>query len=227
MILKLANRNIIGNGWRSLINISILSLVLVGMIWMLSMLFSWINLSKEQLKDWEHGKGMLWHQDFDPYDGFSWDKSAAPITPAQQEAIDAGKAVPILLSSAVAYPQGRMMSCLVKGIPPEQTLLKIPGSQLMENGAQVPAMLGSALAKTMRLEKGDYLTIRIKDVNGVYDALDLQIVHIIHSPVPGINSGAIWISLADLQEIKAMPAMASQIVLSDPALASLAGGFWR
>ena len=34
MILKLAVRNIIGNGWRSLVNVLILSIVLIGMVWM-------------------------------------------------------------------------------------------------------------------------------------------------------------------------------------------------
>lgn len=227
MILKLANRNIIGNGKRSLINMFILAIVLVGLLWMMSMFYSWINLSKTQLKEWEQAEGMLWQKDYDPYDAFSFDKSLAPISPDQVSAINAGKAVPILLSQAVAYPQGRMMPTVLKGIPYSQSLLKIPSSYLKDTGdGLVPAVIGTGLAKTMKLEKGDILTLRIKDVSGVYDALDLSITHIMRSPVPAIDNGAIWIDLDTMQQYMAAPGYASQIVLEDSSLMSLADENW-
>lgn len=227
MILKLANRNIVGNGKRSLINMLILALVMLGLFWMMSMYYSWNNLSKTQLKEWEYGAAMLWQKDYDPFDAFSFDKSLAPLSSAQQAQISSGKAIPLLLSQAVAYPQGRMMPTLLKGIPFSQTMLKIPSSYLNPaNSSHCPALIGAALAKTMKLAEGDLLTVRIKDRSGVYDALDLEIVHIMHSPVPSVDASAIWIDFATLQGFMQAPGYASQIVLSNVLQQSLANEQW-
>jgi ABC-type lipoprotein release transport system permease subunit len=227
MILKLANRNIIGNGKRSLINMLILTIVMIGLMWMMSMFYSWINLSRTQMKEWEHAEGMLWHRDYDPFDAFSFEKSLAPISTEQEASISEGKAVPILLTQAVAYPQGRMMPTLLKGIPHSQALLKIPTHSLKDTGdGMTPAVIGTALAKTLKLEEGDILTVRFKDASGVYEALDLHIAEVMRSPVPAVDGGAIWVDLQRLQEAMSAPNTASQIVLSDPSLKDLAGGAW-
>jgi len=42
MIFKLALRNIIGNGWRSLINMAVIAIIFIGMVWMEAMYHSWI-----------------------------------------------------------------------------------------------------------------------------------------------------------------------------------------
>lgn len=227
MILKLANRNIIGNGKRSLINMLILTIVMIGLMWMMSMFYSWINLSRTQLKEWEHAEGMLWHKDYDPYDAFSFEKSLAPISAEQATAIEKKEAVPILLTQAVAYPQGRMMPTLLKGIPASQNLLKLPTQVLSEeDGGLIPALIGTTLAKTMKLEEGDLIAVRLKDASGVFNAMDLYIAQVMRSPVPAVDGGAIWVDLRRLQEAMSAPNAASQIVLSDPSLNDLAGGAW-
>ena len=227
MILKLANRNIIGNGKRSLINMLILTIVMVGLMWMMSMYYSWVNLSRTQMKEWEHAEGMLWHKDYDPFDAFSFEKSLAPISPEQEMSIEKGEAIPILLTQAVAYPQGRMMPTLLKGIPASQGLLKLPTQVLNEDsGSMVPALIGTSLAKTMKLGEGDIITVRFKDASGVFNAMDLYVAKVMRSPVPAVDGGALWVDLEALQEAMSAPKMASQIVLADPALQKLAGGLW-
>ncbi len=227
MILKLANRNIIGNGKRSLINMLILSIVLVGLLWMMSMFYSWVNLSRTQLKEWEHAEGMLWQKDYNPYDSFSFEKSIAPITTEQEEAVEAGRMVPILLSQAVAYPQGRMMPVVLKGIPHDQQLLKIPTEYLNgDDPALGTALIGKVAAKTMKLELGDIVTVRIKDATGVYDAMDFKVAHIMNSPVPSVDAGTIWVDLSFLQSFLMAPGKASQLVLSDSELQNLATRDW-
>ncbi|MEF3693927.1 MAG: FtsX-like permease family protein, partial [Candidatus Cloacimonadota bacterium] len=135
--------------------------------------------------------------------------------------------VPILLTQAVAYPQGRMMPTLLKGIPASQNLLKLPTQVLSEeDGGLIPALIGTTLAKTMKLEEGDLIAVRLKDASGVFNAMDLYIAQVMRSPVPAVDGGAIWVDLQRLQEAMSAPTAASQIVLSDPSLNDLAGGAW-
>ncbi len=79
MIFKLALRNIIGNGWRSLINMVIIAIVMIGMIWMQAMYYSWFNLAEKQMGEWEIGAGQYQQVNYERFDAFSWDKSFAEI----------------------------------------------------------------------------------------------------------------------------------------------------
>jgi Tfp pilus assembly protein PilV len=81
MLYKLALRNIIGNGWRSLINMVIIAIVMIGMIWMQAMYYSWFNLAEKQMREWEIGDGQYQQADYKRFDAFSWDKCFAEIPP--------------------------------------------------------------------------------------------------------------------------------------------------
>ncbi|MDD3052160.1 MAG: FtsX-like permease family protein [Candidatus Cloacimonetes bacterium] len=216
MILKLAFRNIVGNGWRSLINMVILAIVIIGMIWMQAMYFSWFNLAENQMREWEIGNGRYQQKDYDRFDAFSWEKSHSEIPSVLQKMISQLQAVPILISPAVIYPHGRMMSAVISGIPSEQTFLKIPTSVLIDaDSPYVPAVIGKLMAKNSRLQKGDVFTVRLKNINGAYNAIDLEIVFIMDSPVASIDTGKIWIDLANLESIKGTSNSATQIVVDN------------
>lgn len=222
MIFRLALRNIIGNGWRSLINILIIAIVMIGMIFMEAMYYSWVRLAKTQQKEWEYGNGMFRVDSYDRYDAFSWDKSYAPVPSELQEVISRGEAVPVLFSPGVIYPDGRMTPCMVKGIPRDQTLLKIPSSKLVETTpGYTPAIVGQTMAKSSQLEKGDFLTLRIKDTFNAFNTLDLEIVDIMPTPVPAIDNGQIWLDLATLQSLKQAPGMVTTISVKDSELGIL------
>jgi len=221
MIFRLALKNIIGNGWRSLVNMLILTLVLIGLIWMQAMYYSWIKVAETQQKDWEYASGMLRVTSYDPFDAFSWDKSHALLPASLKPYIANDKAVPVLLSPATIYPQGRMMSAMVKGIPAAQKLLKFPATELKIQGddGYIPAIIGASMGRSSRLSEGDSFSMRIKDMSGAFNALDLQVVKIVNIPVPTMDIGTVWIDLAQLQEIKQMPDRVSYIVFSDAAIA--------
>lgn len=227
MILRLAYKNIIGYGWRSTVNMLILAIVLIGMVWMQAMYYSWIKVAETQQKAWEYGKGMLRVRSYDPFDAFSWEKSYAPTPPALKPAIADGKVIPVLMSPATIYPDGRMMPAMLKGIPTDQQLLKFPSELLRNNDSQfVPAIMGTAMAKSTRLHEGDIFSLRVKDVNGAFNALDLQLVKIVPIPVPSIDIGTVWMGLKDMQNVKAMPDMASYYILGDKSLSNIdAPGF--
>lgn len=228
MLLKLALRNIIGNGWRSLINVFIITLVLTGLIWMEAMWFSWLRLAKTQQQEWEFAGGILRAKAYDPYDVFSWERAYAPIPLAAQGYIDKGGIVPVLISPSVIYPSGRMMNAMVKGIPHSQVLLKLPSAELKSTaGDPIPAIIGTAMAKSAKLEEGDIFTLRVKDSAGAFNAIDLQIAMIMDCPVPSLDIGTVWIDLAALQELKQIPGTATTLVLRDPSLSAVSSSDFR
>lgn len=222
MIFKLALKNIIGYGWRSLINIFILFIILTGMIWMDAMYYSWLRLARTQQQEWEYASGILRAKSWDQYDVFSWETSYAPIPEQVKPLVKKGEAVPILLSPAVLYPGGRMVSAVVKGIPRNQTLLKFPSDKLVEQSpGYTPALIGKQMAKSSRLAAGDIVTMRIKDSEGAYNTLDLEIVEVIDNPVPTMDMGTIWIDLEELQNVKLLPGMATSISSHSDTLAEV------
>ena len=223
MIFKLALKNIIGYGWRSLINVFIIALVLIGLIWMEGMWFSWLQLAKTDATEWEFSSGLLRVKTYDPFDVFSWEHSYAPIPPQARELISSGEIVPVLFSPGVIYPEGRMMNAMVKGIPSAQTLLKIPTKSLaVTEGSPIPALVGKSMAKSARLEQGDVFTLRVKDSSGAFNAVDLQVSEIMDCPVPSLDTGTVWMDLKALQELKQLPGMTTSLALQDESLASIA-----
>ncbi|PKN79297.1 MAG: ABC transporter permease [Candidatus Cloacimonetes bacterium HGW-Cloacimonetes-1] len=230
MITKLAYKNILGNGWRSLINIFILSLVLTGMIWMQGLYDGWSRIARRQMQEWEFAGGHYAHQDYDKYDSFSLDKSFAAVPPKLQDLIDTGDAVPILYSAGIIYPHGRLTPVVIKGIPAEQNILRIPTTHLriQDPDTQIlPVLIGRQMAKSINVVKGDILTMRWKEVNGAYNAYDIQIVQIMDTPVPSTDMGQIWIDYDKLNEVKALKNSCSVIVLKNQAASTYVGSPWN
>lgn len=228
MIIKLALRNIIGYGYRSLINMFILAIVLTGMIWMQAMYLGWFGLAEEQMRAWETAAGQFHNSAYDPYDAFGIDAANATVPEEIQREIDAQRAVPILLSTAVIYPEGRMMPTLAKGIPASQQLLQMPTQKLKPSENDIiPVLIGSSMARSTRLNQGDIFTMRIKDASGVYNAIEMQVVEIMKSPLPSIDNGQIWMDLEYLQELKQLPKRASIITMADENLKDFLHADWN
>jgi len=227
MIFKLAYKNIFGNGWRSLINIIILSIVLTGMVWMQGLLDGWGRTARRQMQDWEFGAGHFEHSGYDKYDSFTLDTSYAPVP---EEMVATNQAVPILISNGVIYPQGRLTPVTIKGIPASQTLLKIPTEFLKDkadSSGETPAIIGKAMAKSIGIMEGETITMRWKDVHGVYNATDLIIAHIMDTPVPSIDISQVWIDYDKLNAMKALSNNATMLILKDKMTNSSIGDTWK
>jgi len=228
MIFKLAFKNIVGNGWRSLINVFILAIVLIGIIWAEGMWFSWLNLAKTQEKQWEYAAGIMRAKNYDPFDAFSWEKGYAAIPSAVKPYVESGRIVPVLFSPAVIYPQGRMLNAVVKGIPRHQKLVRIPSEAFTHaSEGAVPAVIGKAMARTARLKEGDTFTLRLKNSGDAFDALELQVVKIMNCPVPSLDIGTVWIDLDSLLAVKQLGSVATVLVLGDFGLTRLPAPSFR
>jgi ABC-type lipoprotein release transport system permease subunit len=68
------------------------------------------------------------------------------------------------------------------------------------------------MAKTNKLEEGDYVTVRWRDVNGTFDAAEARIVGVFKTFVPSVDAGQLWIPLERLQKMKQMPGEATIMV---------------
>jgi len=216
MLLKLAYKNIVGNGWRSLINIFILSILCIGMLWMESMYHSWISLARTQQHQYEYASGLARVASYDPFDAFSWDTAYADYPARVDALVRQQKAVPVLFSPAAVYHDGRMLSVLAKGIPAAQTLLGLPTELLHGAGdGYAKAIIGPTMARTSRLRKGDVFTLRVKDRFGAFNTLDLEVAAIAHIPVPSLDTGTVWMDIEALQTLRQLPPSATTIAFQD------------
>jgi ABC-type lipoprotein release transport system permease subunit len=123
--------------------------------------------------------------------------------------------VPVLITQGTIFPEGRMQTIQIKGIPPEQTLLELPTHKLDTVVGATPAIVGSNMARNNKLEVGDFVTVRWRDVNGTFDAADIYITSIFTTNVPTVDAAQVWIPLDILQTMTLMPEEATIVTFSD------------
>lgn len=218
MIFKLAYKNIIGAGFRTWLNVFILSLAYFAIIALQGFFVGWSEDASREIKDWHIAAGQYWQQNYDPYDPFTLEDSHAPIPAELQSQIEAGDAVPILLTPASIYPQGRMRNIVLKGIDPKQNLLKIPTEYLEENSDELSAIIGRRTAKSTDLKEGDYVTLRWRDANGALDAIDVKIARVFDTTVLNVDTNMLWIPLDRLQKMLELENEATKIVVQNADL---------
>jgi len=211
---KLAIKNLIGAGLRTWLNVFILSLSYVMIIWFSGIIEGWNRQARRDTIDWQVGGGQYWQENYDPYDPFTITESHDVIPVEFRSLINQGEMTPLLLSQGTIYPEGRMQSVMIKGIDPEQTILKIPSHVLKDGGDFIPVLIGKRMASNTYLKEGDYVTLRWRDINGTFDAGEAKIVGIFNSTVPMVDNGQIWIPLQRLQKMTQMEDQATLMVAS-------------
>lgn len=211
--LRLAYRNLVGAGLRTWLNVFVLSFTYVLIIWHQG-LFSGVQrmASREYIRD-EIAGGQYWVSEYDPYDPLSLDSSHRKIPDELKPAINDEQAVPILIRQGTIYPEGRMQTIMIKGIPPEQKVMNIPSQKLNSNSA-FPVMIGRLMAKKNALKVGDTITIRWRDNNGTFDAGDGEIVAIMDTNVPSLDTGQVWLPLKKVQQMFGLEDEATIITVS-------------
>ncbi len=213
LILKLAIRNILSAGLRTWLNVVALSFAFVAIV-SLQGFYDGLNDQVEHATvNALYGGGQYWQSAYDPYDPLSLEDAHGPIQPQLQALVAEKEATPILIRTATIYPQGRFRSIILKGIDPDQTILSVPSSLLKAGRDGIPGLIGSRMAKSAGLKKGDLVTVQWRDVHGTFDARDVKIVEVFSSTVQDIDNEQIWIPLEQLQQFTRMANQATIVVL--------------
>jgi putative ABC transport system permease protein len=224
LAIKLAYRNLIGAGLRTWLNVIVLSFSFVVIIWMKGIMVGWDYQAKTDMTSWQIGAGQFWHENYDPYDPFTLDESYTDIPEAFQEPILKGEISPMLIVQGTVYPQGRMQSVMVKGVEVGQRILELPSQKLDTLIDAVPAVIGHLMARNMKLDVGDHVTLRWRDERGTFDATDIEIVEIFSSNVPAVENSQVYISLQELQKMTLLDDKAT-IFTFDESFAEKAGQY--
>jgi len=212
-LFKLAFRNLMGAGIRTWLNVVVLSFSFVVIIWMQGVLKGMNNQAVTSLVDAEYAGGQIWHESYDPYDPLSLQDAHGKPPEELKSLIEKGEATPILIIQGTAYPEGRMMTLLIKGIDPEQKIISLPSYFLKEESENLPAIIGNRMSENMGLKVGDTVTLRWRDANGTFDARDATIDQVMRTTVQSIDQGQIWIPLEKLRDLSNMEGEATLLIV--------------
>lgn len=212
---KLAYKNLMGAGLRTLLIVFVLSLAYILIIYMNGLYQGWDHQARIESIAWEVAEGQYWHELYDPYDAMTLVDAHAPVPATLETQAVEGKAVPVLITQATIYPEGRMMGVMLRGIDNRQKVLSIPTEKLDPDAEEITAVIGTRLAKSAGLQEGDYLLIRWRDVHGTFDATEVLIAGIFSTAVPAVDQGQVWIPLKTLQEITGMTGEATMVVVDE------------
>ncbi|MFC2116335.1 ABC transporter permease [Bacteroidota bacterium] len=209
---KLAFRNLIGAGLRTWLNVGILAFILILIIMHKGILDGWNRQAETDMIAWEIGGGQIWQENYDPYDPFTLEDSHAPLPNSMKVEIEKGNLAPVLITQGTIYPEGRMQSILLKGINPEQNVSELPTAALAGEYSDIPVIIGQVMARNARLEEGELVTLRWRDVDGTFDAAEALIVGIFKADVPAITTGQMWLPIDRLREMTQMPGEATMLI---------------
>lgn len=215
LAIKLAFKNLIGAGLRTWLNVSVLSFAFVIIVFYNGMIDGWNRQSRIDTQAWETAKGQFWHPEYDRFDAYTIKDSHAPLSDEIMAEVKNKALVPVLFAQATAFPQGRMQGVILRGIDPEQTVLKLPTSKMIPSDDVDYAIIGKRMAESARLGVGDKLLIRWRDKNGTYDAREIQIASVFKCDVPAIDKGQIYLRLDVLQKMMGMGNEATLLVAGD------------
>lgn len=214
LAIKLAIRNLLGAGLRTWLNVFVLSLSYVMIIYMNGMLDGWNKQAKSDMKEWQTGESQYWNSNYDPLDAFSLEESHAPVPAEFKNGVEKGELAPVLITTASIFPEGRVQSVILKGIPEDQQVIKLPTSALKVETEAIPAIIGKRMAQRNKLEKGELVTMRWRDSDGTFDARDILITEVFNCNVPTVDAGQVWIPLDRLQDMLQLGNEASIIISS-------------
>ncbi len=215
LYLKLALRNLLAAGVRTWLNVVVLSFAFVTIIWSQGLYRGMSRQAAEAMKEAEIGGGQYWHQSYDPYNPLTLDEAHGPVPEPLAKLIQEEKATAILIIQGTLYPHGRFFPVLIKGIDPRQKILLFPSMYLeATEGDEIPAVIGSRMAKACGLKIGDTVTLRWRDKQGAFDARNIKIVHVMATTVQSIDQGQVWVSLDVLRKLTGMENEATVITLA-------------
>ncbi|MBK3516310.1 ABC transporter permease [Carboxylicivirga marina] len=215
LALKLAYKNLLGAGLRTWLNVSVLSLAFVLIIFYNAMIDGWNRQSRNDTQNWEIAQGQYWHPSYDKYDFYSINNAHQKLSDEANSLVRKGVLVPELLQQATIYPQGRMQSIQLRGIPFNQSVLKLPTAKLQNVEDEVKVIIGKRMAKAAKLKEGDGVLLRWRDKNGTFDAVQLKVATVFNCDVAEADNGQIYIDYLTMQQMMGLDNEATLLVYDD------------
>lgn len=215
---KIAFKNLIGAGRRTWLNVAVLSIAFVVIVFFNGLLDGWNIQARTDTTAWETGYGRMTHPLYDPYDPYTLADAHGLSGSLFASEIQTGNAVPVLITQASAYPNGRLINVMLRGIDPRQNVLLLP-SRLLDSlppqaGEEtIPAIIGHRMAGACQLNEGDKMIVRWRDVNGTFDAREVFIAGIFQTTVPTVDAGQVWIPLEALRNMTGLYGESTMIIL--------------
>ena len=205
MLFKIAFKNLLGARLRTFLNVFVTSISFFMIIFMTGMYDGMRQHAKQVTIDTEIAGGAYWHPMYDPMDPIIFEDSHSILPQGIDALVKRKKAVPILVSQAAIYPNGRIMPVIMKGIDPNQNILNMPTKILGESmDVNIPVLIGKGMANITKLDVGDAFTIRWLDSGGTYDADEGTIVKIMDTENFKLDMGHIWIPIQKAQRMLVM-----------------------
>ena len=215
MLFKIAIKNLLGARLRTWLNVFVTAISFFMIIFVSAMYDGMREHAMQVSIDTEIAGGAYWHPKYDPMDPMTFEDAHSVPPVAVQALVDHEKAVPVLVSQASIYPNGRIMPVIMKGISPEQTIVNMPTQKLVTiDETAIPVMIGTGMAKFAKLEVGDSFTIRWLDADRTYDADEGTVVHIMETENFKLDLGHIWVPLEKAQTMLAMEEEATYVTFA-------------
>jgi ABC-type lipoprotein release transport system permease subunit len=216
-LLRLALRNLLGGGIKAALRVIVLSITFVVIIAMLGLILGVNEQATQAMIAGDIGGGQYWHERYDPQDPLNLPDAHGIVPDALGRLVDAGQATSILAVQAFIYVGGSVRPIVLKGIDPHQQVLSIPTSVLANRAEDMPALIGSRMARDAGLKTGDSATVRWRDARGTFDATEVQIVEVMNTIVQTIDNAQVWLPLDKLRQMAGMEGEATWIVLAKDA----------
>ena len=216
MLFKIAIKNLLGAKLRTWLNVFVTALSFFMIILFSAMYDGMREHAKQVTIDTEIAGGAYWHPEYDPMDPMTFEDAHSIIPRDIKLLVDQKKAVPVLVSQASIYPNGRIMPVIIKGISPEQNIVNMPTDALSgHEEIAIPVLIGKGRASDTKLEVGDVFTIRWLDADRTYDADEGTVVHIMDTENFKLDMGHIWIPLKKAQTMLAMEEEATYVTYAE------------
>jgi len=227
MLFKIALKNLLGAKLRTFLNVFVTSISFFMIIFMTGLYDGMRQHAKQVTIDTEIAGGAYWHPLYDPLDPMSFENSHSKLPANIDALVKEKKAVPILVSQAAIYPNGRIMPIIMKGIDPSQNIVNMPTETLSKNkDVNIPVLVGKGMANNAKLKIGDSFTIRWLDSDGTYDADEGTVVHIMDTENFKLDIGHIWIPIKKAQEMLTMEDEVTYVAYSKNEIKLNNSGSW-
>ncbi len=219
VLLRLAARNLWRQRRRTLLTLSALAFGVLILLVMDSLFAGFDDLGSRNLIDFETGHLQIRHQDYGD-DGTSLSMDHA-FRDAYLDSVRSTAGVSAAVSRLTVFGQlhtGREEYYIqTVGVDPAADPQVFPLPEFNAGDWLTPGefqmVMGGRAAELLDLSVGDYATVVMRTVTGAFQALDFQIVGLLHTPHPKVNRMTAYVPLDVLQSGLLAEGMVTEITV--------------